>query len=102
MVTQLALLGHGQVHGLNHLLLQVIELTVMTGTLAADCEALAAPRATPLGPKVGEIVVASFAEEEEELALARSRSVQLPPSFEYDPHIAEAFGFSCGGRKAEL
>ena len=67
MVTQLALLGHGQVHGLNHLLLQVIELTVMTGTLAADCEALAAPRATPLGPKVGEIVVASFAEEEKEL-----------------------------------
>ena len=67
MVTQLALLGHGQVHGLNHLLLQVIELTVLTGTSAADCEALAAPRATPLGPKVGEIVVASFAEEEKEL-----------------------------------
>ena len=67
MATQLALRGHGQVLEPNHRTLLVIELTELTEMSAADCEALAAPRATPLGSKVEEIVVASFEKEEEEL-----------------------------------
>ena len=67
METQLALRGHGQVHESNHLLLQVIELTELTGTSAASYEALVAPRATPLGSKFEENVVALFAEEHVEL-----------------------------------
>ena len=90
-MTQLALRGHGQVHGLNHLVLQVIELTVLTGMSAADCEALAAPRATPLGPKVGEIVVASFAEEEKELLASLDEASGLLDR----PHLQQQPGHHC-------
>ena len=58
MATQLALRGHGQVLEPNHRTLLVIELTELTEMSASDFEASVAPRATPLGLKAEEIVVA--------------------------------------------